>query len=137
MIVLPDSASAAIMSEGERAYPNECCGALLGSMDDSGGRVVSEILPIHNGRETEEQYHRFVIGPDDFMASEKTARARGLDVIGFYHSHPDHPAVPSDYDREHALPWYSYVIVAVKSGVSGDLTSWELDGDRSRFIKEL
>jgi proteasome lid subunit RPN8/RPN11 len=137
MIVLPDPVSRAIMSEGERAYPNECCGALLGLADESGGRAVSEILPIHNGREAEEQYHRFEIGPDDFMASEKTARVRGLGVIGFYHSHPDHPAVPSDYDREHALPWYSYVIVAVEAGAAGDLTSWELDGDRSRFLKEL
>ncbi|MDR3280998.1 MAG: M67 family metallopeptidase [Synergistaceae bacterium] len=137
MILLPDSASMAIRSEGERSYPNECCGALLGEMDESGARAISEILPIDNGRETEERYHRFVIGPDDFMAAEKTARELGLGVIGFYHSHPDHPAVPSDYDRDHALPWYSYVIVAVESGVSGDLTSWELDADRSQFIKEL
>jgi len=83
MIVLPDSVSRAIISEGERAYPNECCGALLGSSDESGGRVVSEILPIHNGREAEEQYHRFEIGPDDFMASEKTARVRGSTSSGF------------------------------------------------------
>jgi proteasome lid subunit RPN8/RPN11 len=137
MIFLPGSASDAIKSEGERAYPNECCGALLGATDDSGRRVIADILPIHNGRETEEQYHRFVIGPDDFIASEKAARERGLDVIGFYHSHPDHPAIPSDYDREHALPWYSYAIVAVESGEAGDISSWELAGDRSEFIKEL
>jgi proteasome lid subunit RPN8/RPN11 len=105
--------------------------------DDDGRRIISDVLPIHNGREAEERYHRFVITAEDFLASEREARKRGLDVIGFYHSHPDHPAIPSDYDLEHALPGYSYVIVAVTSGTLGDLTSWELASDRSKFEKEL
>jgi len=96
MIHLTAAVENLIRAEGEKAYPNECCGALFGDTDDSGRRVVGDIFPIHNGREAEEQYHRFVIEPDDFLASEKAARERGFDVIGFYHSHPDHPAVPSD-----------------------------------------
>jgi len=136
MITIPGSIADAIKLEGERAYPNECCGALLGTIDGAGARAIAEIFPIRNNREEGERYHRFVIEPDDFLASERASRKLGLDVIGFYHSHPDHPAIPSNYDRDHALPWYSYIIVAVASGVAGDLTSWLLEPDRSKFAQE-
>jgi proteasome lid subunit RPN8/RPN11 len=126
-----------IEAEGTRAYPDECCGVLLGAEDETGRRFVSVILPLHNGRESEERYHRFVIEPDDFIAAERTARERGLSVLGFYHSHPDHPAEPSGYDLEHAIPWYSYVILGVNGGRPGDLTSWTLAPDRSGFGREF
>jgi proteasome lid subunit RPN8/RPN11 len=137
MIFIRVEAEEQIRTEGKRTYPNECCGILLGNVDESGRREVVEVLPVHNGREAEEQYHRFVIEPEDFLAGERAAREKGLGVIGFYHSHPDHPPMPSDYDREHALPWYSYIILAVDRGHAGTITSWELAADRSEFVREL
>ncbi|GHV51781.1 Mov34/MPN/PAD-1 family protein [Synergistales bacterium] len=137
MISIPPEVTRLIESEGARAYPNECCGILLGEAGESEDRAVTEALPAHNGFEAEERYHRFVIEPEDLRQAEKTAGERGLDVIGFYHSHPDHPAIPSGYDLEHAVPWYSYVIVAIAKGVPGDMTSWRLAPDRSKFIREL
>jgi proteasome lid subunit RPN8/RPN11 len=122
--------------EGEKAYPNECCGIILGRIDDDGTRIAEEIIPIDNAREETEQYHRFVIEAEDLMKAEKEARRQNRDVLGFYHSHPDHPAKPSDYDREHALPFYSYIIVGVEAKKAEQMTSWELTGDRSAFIEE-
>jgi proteasome lid subunit RPN8/RPN11 len=136
VIRLPRRLDAAIRAEGEKTYPNECCGVLLGRIDDEGVRNVDEILPIDNARDAGEQYHRFRIEADDFMRAEQLAREKGKDVLGFYHSHPDHPAKPSEYDREYALPFYAYIIVAVEKGRAAELTSWELATDRSRFEAE-
>jgi proteasome lid subunit RPN8/RPN11 len=126
----------AVREEGEKAYPSECCGFVLGTLRENGGRKAEALIPIDNAREAEEQYHRFKIEPEDFMQAEREARARNLDIIGFYHSHPDHPARPSDYDREQALPFYSYLIVSVERGRAGALTSWELAADRTAFTEE-
>jgi proteasome lid subunit RPN8/RPN11 len=96
---------------------------------------AQELLPLDDpGRETER--NRFLIDPLDQLRVEKDARARGLEVLGYYHSHPDHPARPSIYDREHAWPWYSYVIISVERGVPKDLTSWLLAEDRMAFRAE-
>ncbi|MDR1250808.1 MAG: M67 family metallopeptidase [Treponema sp.] len=137
MIKLNAELARCIGDEGEKAYPDECCGFVLGKPPEpSGGREVERLIPIVNAREAEERYHRFKIEPEDFMKAEKAARLEGREIIGFYHSHPDHPARPSGYDREQALPFYSYLIVAVKRGRAGALTSWELSVDRSCFIEE-
>jgi len=125
-----------IRAESENAYPNECCGILIGGIDGSGVKTVKHAEAIRNAREEGEQYHRFLITPEDMMQAEKTARERKQDVIGFYHSHPDHPALPSDYDKEHALPFYSYIIISVMHGKSVELTSWELTADRKKFENE-
>jgi len=141
----------AMRAHGGRDYPNECCGILLGTVDGEGKRVVEvvplanlrqdprraqELLPLDDpGRETEK--NRFLIDPLEQMRVEKGARERQLDVLGYYHSHPDHPARPSNYDRDHAWPWYSYVIIAVDRGVSKDVTSWVLAEDRSAFGEEV
>jgi proteasome lid subunit RPN8/RPN11 len=125
-----------IREEGEKAYPNECCGFVLGKIRENGERKAETLIPIDNAREAEEQYHRFKIEPEDFMKAEKEARTRNLEILGFYHSHPDHPARPSDYDREQALPFYSYLIVSVERGKAGALTSWELAADRAAFTEE-
>ena len=93
------------------------------------------LFPLINRRDDSPR-NRFSITPEDFRAAERAASERGLDLLGWYHSHPDHPARPSEFDREHAWPWYSYVIVSVDKGVSKDLTSWQLEDDRSKFVPE-
>jgi len=139
-----------IRQHAMRDYPSECCGVLLGKADGDAKEVTEvvaltnlrhdpcraqELVPLDDlGRETDK--NRFLIDPLDQLRVEKDARARGLDVLGYYHSHPDHPARPSVYDRDHAWPWYSYVIIAVERGVPKDLTSWVLAEDRSAFGAE-
>lgn len=117
------------------AYPNECCGFLLGR-PQNGNKEVLRTFPAANAREGSEQYHRFLITPELFLQCEKFARERNLDIVGFYHSHPNAEARPSEYDIEHGWPWYSYVIVSVKDGKAKDVTSWILEEDRSGFRQE-
>ena len=119
---------------GAEAYPNECCGVLLGK-DQDGRKVVTGILPLKNARDDSPR-NRFLILPEDFLESEREARKRGVDMLGFYHSHPDHPARPSEYDRVHAWPWYSYLILAVQEGVPKQMTGWVLTEDREQFLPE-
>ena len=126
----------AIAAHGEGDYPYECCGLLLGSFSEQGGKVCSEIYPISNAREEQAKRNRFLIRPEELMRGEKYAASKSLDVVGFYHSHPDHPAVPSAYDLDHAWPLYSYIVVAVKGGWAEDLMSWEMQTDRSCFNEE-
>ncbi len=125
----------AIRSHGEETFPNECCGFMLGEANGD-SRNVAELLRAENDREDEAQYNRFLITPEAFMRGEKAAREKGLDIIGFYHSHPDAPARPSQYDLDHAWPWYSYVIVSIKSGEADAMTSWVLKEDREAFGEE-
>jgi proteasome lid subunit RPN8/RPN11 len=136
MITIGASQLDEIRRYGEADYPHECCGLLIGSFDASGTKTSLETFPIVNAREDGARHNRFLIAPEDLMRGEKHARARGLDVVGFYHSHPDHPAVPSAFDLAHAWPVYSYVIVAVQGGRAEDLLSWQLRSDRSRFDAE-
>ena len=135
MLFLPPECESTIRSDGQKAYPNECCGVLMGSIE-SDSKIVKQTQAIHNAQEDSEQYHRFLITPEEMLSAEQAARKLGLDVIGFYHSHPDCPAAPSDYDKDHALPFYSYVIVSVEKGVAKELTSWELAIDRTVFSSE-
>jgi proteasome lid subunit RPN8/RPN11 len=121
---------------GEETYPNEGGGFLIGRSDDAGHKVVIEVRSFPNMREAEEQYHRILITDAMYRDGEAYAEGQGLDLIGFFHSHPDHPAPPSEFDREHALPWWSYVIVSVNQGRAGDVFSWQLRDDRSRFDEE-
>jgi proteasome lid subunit RPN8/RPN11 len=146
MIRLTPALAARIAAEGEQTYPNECCGVLLGHLTDPGPdggplREVVDLWPIDNAREAAERYHRFVIEPLDYLHAEQAAAAQGLDLLGFYHSHPDHPARPSEYDREHAWPNLSYLVLAVAGRAeplprAGSLTSWELTYDRTEFRPE-
>ena len=127
-----------IRRHGEETYPHECCGALLGRDANSEGRPEREILELYPlvNRRDDSPRNRFSVAPGDVMDADKAAAARGLDVVGWYHSHPDHPARPSEYDREHAWPWYSYIIVSVPKGAAGEMTSWRLQDDRSGYEKE-
>jgi proteasome lid subunit RPN8/RPN11 len=121
---------AAIRAHGSETYPNECCGALIGRDGN-----VTETLALPNTTE-EGPRRRFMVRPQDYRAAEKRAAESGGELLGFYHSHPDHPARPSQYDLDHAWPFFSYVIVSVRDGVSGDMTAWRLREDRSAFDQE-
>ena len=124
---------------GAETYPHECCGALLGrdAAADAAdaAREVLALFPLVNRREDSPR-NRFSISVDDVRAAEDAARGQQLEIVGWYHSHPDHPARPSEYDREHAWPWYSYVIVSVQSGAPQEMTSWRLADDRTEFSAE-
>ena len=135
MIEIADEHLREIRAHGERDYPFECCGLLIGRFEN-GRKIVSETYAISNAREEEAKRNRFLIRPEELMRGEKYARQKDLEVIGFYHSHPDDRAVPSKYDLDHAWPSYSYIVVAVEKGHAADLRSWEMEADRSRFIEE-
>ena len=135
MIIVDDHQLSEIRAHGERDYPYECCGLMLGRFED-GRKTVVETYPISNAREEEAKRNRFLISPEELMLGEKYAREKHLDVVGFYHSHPDDRAVPSQYDLEHAWPAYSYIVVSVEKGRAVDMRSWEMENDRSRFNEE-
>lgn len=124
-----------IRAHGVRDYPYECCGLLLGRFREE-GKQVTETYPISNAREESAKRNRFLIEPAELMRGEKYARERDLEVVGFYHSHPDSPARPSQYDLDHAWPTYSYIIVSTSVDQATDLFSWEQEPDRSRFNPE-
>ena len=120
----------AIRRHGVETYPNECCGALYGS-----NGVVSDVFALPNVTE-EGPRRRFRISDKDYMKTERRASELGAELLGFYHSHPDHPARPSQYDLDHAFPTFSYIIVSVRGGTPEDMTSWRLRDDRSAFDPE-
>jgi proteasome lid subunit RPN8/RPN11 len=136
MIEFTEEHLAEMHRHGERDYPFECCGLMLGRFENDGPKIVTETYPISNAREEEARRNRFLIRPEELMRGEKYARKKGLDVVGFYHSHPDERAVPSKYDLDHAWPTYSYIVVSVEKGQAVDLRSWEMETDRSRFNEE-
>jgi proteasome lid subunit RPN8/RPN11 len=121
-----------IRREGEKAYPAECCGVLAGRLGEL--KDVVKLIPLENRRT--DDAHRYLISPDDLRRTMVQLGRSELEVLGFYHSHPDHPAAPSAFDVEHAWPWYSYIIVRVDRGRAGELTSWVLADDRSGMHSE-
>jgi len=123
-----------IRAHGVETYPHECCGAMLGREGD-GGRELLDLLPLANRRDDSPR-NRFEVTPDDVRLAENTAREKKMELIGWYHSHPDAPARPSDFDRNHAWPWYSYVIVSVQKGQPAEMTSWRLHDDREGYDPE-
>ena len=124
-----------IHAHGEDAYPGEGAGFMLGN----GGadlRVVTAIMTLPNAREESARHNRYLLTPQDVLRSEQEADSLGLDVIGVFHSHPDHPNQPSEFDRDWAMPWFSYIITSVNQGRAVSSRSWRLQDDRSTFIEE-
>ncbi|MEX0787537.1 MAG: M67 family metallopeptidase [Anaerolineales bacterium] len=124
-----------IRRHGEESYPKEGAGFLLGR-DHDGDRVAVRALPQANRAPEASQSRRYEIGPEDVMATENEAEKAGLEVLGIYHSHPDHPPIPSATDLETALPWYSYVITSIDRGRANQSRSWRLSEDRRELFEE-
>jgi proteasome lid subunit RPN8/RPN11 len=126
----------AITAHAEADYPHECGGLLLGHLENGSGKSVVETLPMENTADVETRHDRVLIDPRALMRAERYAREKGIDVIGYYHSHPDDEAAPSQFDLDHALPVWSYIIVSVRERKAVNWNSWEMEDDRSKFNKE-
>jgi proteasome lid subunit RPN8/RPN11 len=131
-ILLNPALQQRVFQQMEAAYPNEGGGFLLGTPEGNSVRI-EDITQVENVFETEEQYHRYAMTPQDWMRLEDEAEARGLSLVGYYHSHPDSPAIPSVYDRDHALPNFVYIITSVQDGKAVDMRVWRLRSDRTQF----
>jgi len=134
VLILSSEVAGQIEQEGVAAYPNECCGILIGR-DVGDERIVEKLVPMTNVFDKGEQYHRFSIDPLQLASADESAASEGKAVLGFYHSHPDHPARPSEYDRTHVPPWsfYSHVIVAIHKAQPVDMTCWRMNEDTEQF----
>ena len=130
---LPGALADEIRRHGEAAYPAECCGAMVGRVEGA-AKAVLRLSPAVN-RRTDDP-HRYLIAPDDLRRLEREVREAGQEIVGYYHSHPDHPARPSAFDAEHAWPWYSYLIVRIDGGRGADMASWVLDDERPIMYPE-
>ena len=152
-LYLSPSHQSQICRAGEATYPDECCGVLLGLLrfGEDGGAIatVKEVHPVENAWKTNSNQHfdripgaqettgrRFTVDPRDLMRLQRDGRDRDFDIIGIYHSHPNYPAIPSDFDRTYAWAHYSYPIVAVHHGKAVDLRSWRLD-ESGHFQREI
>jgi proteasome lid subunit RPN8/RPN11 len=124
-----------IKLHGEKTYPEECGGLLLGEVE-GGVRVVREVLSLENIRK-DSRHNRVELDPLDYSKAEREAGKRGLGVWGYYHSHPNHPAVPSGFDLDHApFTEWSYLVVSVREGKAREVRAWTLREDRSQFDEE-
>jgi proteasome lid subunit RPN8/RPN11 len=134
-IHLPEELLWKIHAHGEENYPEEGAGLLLGR-EEGDTRIVVDILPLKNGREDSARHNRYLITPQSLFEGEKQAEERDLDIIGVFHSHPDHPNRPSEFDREWAVPWFSYIITSITKGRADASRSWRLADDRYQFHEE-
>jgi proteasome lid subunit RPN8/RPN11 len=134
-LILSKQVLAQIHTHGEVSYPEEGAGFLLGSDEDQ-QRVVSQIFTTENAREDTARHNRYLVTPEDYLEAEITAERLGLDLMGVFHSHPDHPNRPSEFDREWAQPFFSYVITSVNEGKAVESRCWRLSEDRSKFEEE-
>ena len=132
---IPSELLERIHIHGETAYPEEGAGLLLGTTEGE-VKAVREIIPLENAREDAARRNRYLLTPQDYMNAEDEAERLGFEVLGVFHSHPDHPNRPSDFDREWAVPWFSYLITSVKDGSAQGSRVWLLTDDRSGFIEE-
>jgi proteasome lid subunit RPN8/RPN11 len=129
---LAKALQAEIFVQMEASFPNEGGGFLLGKVQGADTEIAA-VIGIPNVFETEEQYHRYAMTPQNWAKMEDEADERGLALVGYYHSHPNHPAIPSIFDRDHALPNFIYIITSVMDGNAADQKAWLLQDDRSQF----
>lgn len=134
-LVLKPGHLQAMREHARSTYPEECIGVLGGTVRDDGEKTVMEVRAFANAQ-PESRTTRSLIPPEDYLKLDREYRKRALKMVAFYHSHPDHPCKPSEFDRENALPWHSYVIVKVDRGEPVEITSWVLQEDRGGFDSE-
>ena len=134
-LIIPPELMQKLHTQAESSYPEEGAGLLLGIVNDD-TRLVQSILELNNARESDARFNRYLITPRDMLRAEEEAAQRGMDVLGVFHSHPDHPSQPSEFDRQWAMPWFSYLITSVKSGKAAGSRSWRLMEDREAFTEE-
>ncbi|GAB4505689.1 MAG: M67 family metallopeptidase [Anaerolineales bacterium] len=134
-LIIPIHLLQQIHAHGERAYPEEGAGFLLG-VDEGQQRRVLQVFATDNTREDAARRNRYLVTPEAYLQAEITADRLGLSLIGVFHSHPDHPNRPSEFDREWAQPFFSYLITSVQQGRAVESRSWRLVEDRSHFIEE-
>ena len=135
-IQIPSNLLDQIQAHGENAYPAEGAGLMLGHEDD-GTRTVNSLLFLENSREESSQHNRYLITAEDMLQGEKEAARQDTSILGIFHSHPDHPSLPSEYDREYAIPWYSYLITSINGAKAAGSRCWRLDDNRESFSEEI
>ena len=135
MIRLSEKIVDEIEIHAEQTYPEECCGMMLG-YSDTNIHVVESVIPIDNSQ-GDNRKRRFLITPEQYRHAEQLADKGNRELLGFYHSHPDHPAAPSAFDTDHALPWFSYIIVSVEKGKAAAMTAWLLNEERTQFAERM
>jgi proteasome lid subunit RPN8/RPN11 len=136
-VIIGKSIVDSIYSHASSSFPEECCGLLLGAFEEGVSvKKVYSSMQMDNVFEEKERYHRYTIDPKKFLTAEIEAQKRGEEVVGIYHSHPNAPARPSQYDQNHAWPTLSYIVVEVREAKPLNVASWILKGDRSEFIRE-
>jgi proteasome lid subunit RPN8/RPN11 len=134
MIQLEPNTEQQMLQDALNAYPDECCGFLFGK-EEGGERLITDILVVNNAKEGDKR-RRFEIAPRDYLKAERYAEKTGLTLLGVYHSHPNHPAIPSEHDRVAAQPFFSYLIVSVMNGEINHVRSWRLN-DEQQFEEEI
>ena len=134
MIVLLNGAEKIMLNDAVKSFPDECCGFFFGMEDENGNRVVTEVRVVNNAKEGDKR-RRFEIAPLDYLQAEQYAEEANLLLLGIYHSHPNHPAIPSEHDQAAAQPWFSYIIISVMEGKTGVIRSWRLN-EQAQFEEE-
>lgn len=133
-VIVESEALTEMYKDAEQAFPNECCGFIYGTEDDAERKII-EAVPVINNKEGD-QRRRFEISPFDYMKAEQYAINKNTQLLGVYHSHPNHPAIASVHDLAKAMPYFSYVIVSVMEGKIDDVKSWRLEDDGKAFYEE-
>jgi len=135
MIIVESGPLAEMKAHALRSFPDECCGFLYGTDQTDGNRMITKILEVDNSK-TGDKKRRFEIAGKDYMRAEKFALENDILLLGIYHSHPNHPAIPSEHDRVAALPYFSYVILSVTPETTDHIRSWQLN-EVSQFEEEV
>ena len=132
---IPAQLMAEIQRHAEQQYPEEGAGLILGSLDGE-DRIARSVLPVNNTFEAQQRGRRYLIDPMAILKAEEEAQREGLSVLGVFHSHPDHPPTPSKFDLEWAVPWYVYLITAVRQGIAEQTRAWRLQEDHAQMTEE-
>lgn len=128
MLIIEQKVKEGMIEDAIGAFPDECCGFFFGKETPENDRLITDLLVVRNSNPGDKT-RRFEISPLDYMKAEQYALDRGLLLFGVYHSHPNHPAIPSEHDRKSAQPWFSYVIISIMNGAFAHLRSWVLNNE--------